>query len=364
MGGLFTGIALRAAGHDVDVFERASDGLQSRGAGIVAQSNVREFLETHGIAPPKTLTTTTSRRQYLNRDGSVARDLTERMAFTGWDALYRELRDAFPDARYHTGRRTVDVDPGDDRAVLTFEGGSTVRADLAVVAEGGRSTTRDRLVSGVEPDPAGYVAWRGVVPEGDLPDGVRETFDDVFVFYEGEDELILGYLIPGPEGGTDPDERRLNWVWYDDVGGESDRRRLLTDEGGESNEFSVPPGRLRPEVSAELLAAADDRLPSVFADLVAATDDAFVQTIYDLTVPEMRFGRVCLLGDAAFVARPHTAAGTAKAAADGDALADALDTGGDEPRIEDALRKWSSDRVDEGRRLVEQGIRMGEGYIG
>ena len=39
----------------------------------------------------------------------------------------------------------------------------------------------------------------------------------------------------------------------------------------------------------------------------------------------MAFGRVCLIGDAAFVARPHAAAGTAKAAADAWALAEALD---------------------------------------
>ena len=31
----------------------------------------------------------------------------------------------------------------------------------------------------------------------------------------------------------------------------------------------------------------------------------------------MAFGRICLIGDAAFAVRPHAAAGTAKAAADG-----------------------------------------------
>ena len=41
----------------------------------------------------------------------------------------------------------------------------------------------------------------------------------------------------------------------------------------------------------------------------------------------MAFGRVCLIGDAAFAVRPHAAAGTAKAAADGWALADALTAG-------------------------------------
>ena len=49
---------------------------------------------------------------------------------------------------------------------------------------------------------------------------------------------------------------------------------------------------------------------------MAATPDPFVQTIVDVVVPRTVFGRVCLLGDAAFVVRPHTAGATAKAARD------------------------------------------------
>ena len=60
--------------------------------------------------------------------------------------------------------------------------------------------------------------------------------------------------------------------------------------------------------------------------------EPFVQVVYDIGVPRMAFGRACLLGDAAFAVRPHAAAGTAKAAADGWALAAALTAaGGDVP---------------------------------
>jgi len=70
---------------------------------------------------------------------------------------------------------------------------------------------------------------------------------------------------------------------------------------------------------------------------------------------------VCLLGDAAFVARPHTAAGTAKAAGDAVTLAEALDgaTGTD-----DALSSWSADRTRYGGRLVERGRQMSEERLG
>ncbi len=90
-----------------------------------------------------------------------------------------------------------------------------------------------------------------------------------------------------------------------------------------------------------------------------ATDEPFVQTIYDLPVLQIVFDHVCLLGDCAFVARPHTAAGTAKAAADGIELTDALE----KRDLETALRNWEENRLDTGRRLVAEGQRMGENYM-
>ena len=53
-------------------------------------------------------------------------------------------------------------------------------------------------------------------------------------------------------------------------------------------------------------------------------DEPILQPIYDLESPRMAFGRVAILGDAAFVARPHVAAGVSKAADDAAALAAAL----------------------------------------
>lgn len=356
MGGLFTGLALRYDGHAVDVFERSTGELESRGGGIVAQPRMLDFLDAHGIAAPTEITTTTSRRRYFDRNDGVEREYADRMSFTSWDAVYRQLRDAFPDDRYRMGKRTVDADSDGRTATLAFDDGSTVRADLAVVAEGGRSSTRDRLLPGVGPEYAGYVAWRGVTPESAVPAAVNGRFEDVFTFYQGPHDLVLGYLIPGPDGGTAAGERRLNWVWYDDVR-DRDERRLLTDEDGRRREFSVPPGKLRSDVESRLRADAEG-LPATFADLVAATDEPFVQAIYDLTVPRMVFDRICLLGDAAFVARPHTAAGTAKAAADGIELADALK--GD---VEAALDRWERERLEAGRRLVAEGRRMGENYM-
>ncbi|WP_245998647.1 FAD binding domain-containing protein [Halalkalicoccus subterraneus] len=356
MGGLFTALALSEAGHDVDVFERAADELESRGAGIVAQPRMLEYLGKRGIARPDDFSLVTHRREYLDRDGNVREGWADSMTFTGWDTLYRRLRRAVEDDRYHAGR--VVGFERDGEVSVRFADGSERRTDLLVVAEGGRSGSREQLLPDVSPAYAGYVAWRGLIDEHEISRSLVERFEDTFVFFEGDRQLILGYLIPGPEGETGKGDRRLNWVWYDNVRDRERLNELLTGSDGAEHDFSVPPGDLRGEIERELRTAAEG-FPDVFSRLVGATPDPFVQTIYDLSVPEMAFGRVCLLGDAAFVARPHTAAGTAKAAADAIELGEALD--GDDR--ESALEGWEEKRLAAGRRLVREGIRMGEGYM-
>ncbi|MDL5362893.1 FAD binding domain-containing protein [Halalkalicoccus sp. NIPERK01] len=358
MGGLFTALALGEAGHGVDVFERAAGELESRGAGIVAQPRMLQYLEERGIASEE-ITLTTQRREYLKRDGSVREARSDSMTFTGWDTLYRRLRKAVDDERYYEGR-VVGFEHEDEEVSVRFEDGSEGRADLLTIAEGGRSETREQLLPEVSPEYAGYVAWRGLIDERELSESLVERFEGTFLFFEGDCQLILGYLIPGPDGGTRAGTRRLNWVWYDNVRDEDRLNELLADSRGVEHDFSVAPGDLRGEVERGLRASAEE-FPDVFSRLVGETENPFVQTIYDLSVPEMAFDRVCLLGDAAFVARPHTAAGTAKAAADAIDLGRALD--GHE-RVESAFEKWEGKRLAAGRQLVREGIRMGESYMG
>ena len=353
MGGLFTGVTLARSGHRPTIYEQSTGALESRGGGIVAQRNIRRFLSDHDIVDPEEITTRSHERRFLAESGDVERAASETMVFTSWDALYRRLRDAFPDEQYLTDTEVVAAEPG--TATVTTEDGTERTGDVVVAAEGGRSTTRAQLRPDVEPEFASYVAWRGVVDETDLPAACVEAFDGAFTFYQGADQLVLAYFIPGPDGETEPGSRRLNWVWYDTLDGR-DRGAIFTDTSGTEQQFSVSPGRLREPVRHRQRERAAT-LPPVFETLVGETPDLFVQAIYDLAVPAMVADRVCLLGDGAFVARPHTAAGTAKAAGDATALADALSSHGS---VDDALAAWDRTRTDYGTALVARGKRMGD----
>ena len=86
--------------------------------------------------------------------------------------------------------------------------------------------------------------------------------------------------------------------------------------------------------------------------------EPFVQAVYDIDVPRMAHGRVCLIGDAAFAVRPHAAAGTAKAADDGWALAEELAAAaGDVPA---ALTAWEQRQLLLGRQLLARTREIGD----
>jgi len=209
--------------------------------------------------------------------------------------------------------------------VARFAECGEVEADLLVCADGSHSETRRRLMPDVEPRYAGYVAWRGTLEEEHAPPGLVRFFDQSLTFCETRSGgHILCYFIPGHGAATELGRRRLNWVWYVNVLEGPELDRLLTDRTGELHGASVPPGMVPADLTAEVRADAAGELHPRFVELVQATPDPFIQIILDVVVPRMAFGRTCLLGDAAFVLRPHAAAATAKAAADATYLAAAL----------------------------------------
>ena len=88
-----------------------------------------------------------------------------------------------------------------------------------------------------------------------------------------------------------------------------------------------------------------------------ATAQIILQPIFDLESPRIAFGRVALVGDAAFVARPHVATGVMKAAIDAESLADALV--GTAATSRPALERYNSERQPYGAALVARGRHIG-----
>jgi len=153
-------------------------------------------------------------------------------------------------------------------------------------------------------------------------------------------------------------ERRLNWVWYWNVPEGDELREVLTDTEGVAHDYSVSQGQVREPLIQRQGAIAEEVLPDVFRQLFAQTGEPFIQVIQDLSVHRMAFGQVCLVGDAAFVPRPHTATSTSKATTNAAALAESLRRHGNDVAV--ALKTWDPEQLRLGRRLEEYGKSLGD----
>jgi 2,6-dihydroxypyridine 3-monooxygenase len=356
LGGLSAALVLRDLGADVTVYERSPAELEQRGAGIGFLPASSRYLVERAGTDLDTISTRTTHIRYLSRDGTVVHDEDHVYRFSSWNTVYRHLLRCFGRERYELGVEVTGFEAGGDGVRVGLGAGRAVDVDLLVCAEGIGSATRRRLLPDVAPVYAGYVAWRGMVPEGELPPATARALGDAITYYVYANSHLLVYPIPGAGGSVEVGRRLINFVWYRNylVGGDLDD--VLVGADGVRRELSLPPGAARPDQVEELRATAANRLPPVIADVVNRTAHPFVQVIFDVDVPRMAFDRVCLLGDAAFVARPHAAAGTAKAAADAWALADALEVA---PDVPSALRAWEPGQLALGRNRLERTRRIG-----
>jgi 2,6-dihydroxypyridine 3-monooxygenase len=337
LGGLTAALLLRDAGCDVTVYERSSSALRARGAGIaVLEQTLRYPVERQGV-PPERISSSTDWIRFLEADGSVRHEQRHRYRFSAWNTVYRTLLGGLPPERYRLGWEMASSTSDDTGVTVRSTDGEQVRADLLVCADGISSSSRRALLPEVVPSYAGYVGWRGVVPESALSAGTYEALHDALTYQVLPDSHILVYPIPGLDGDVAPGRRLMNLVWYRNVP-EPELPALLTDRTGQQRSVSLPPGAARDDVVAELRQCAAAHLAPPIAEVVTSVAEPFVQAVFDIDVPRMVAGRVCLLGDAAFAVRPHAAAGTAKAAEDGWVLAEELARAeGDVPA---ALAAW------------------------
>jgi 2-polyprenyl-6-methoxyphenol hydroxylase-like FAD-dependent oxidoreductase len=354
LGGLFAANLLHRAGWDVQVFERVAEELAERGAGIVTHPELFATLERIGIPIDTEIGIKVESRITLDHSGKVIGERSHPQILTAWGRLYSLLRQAFPASQYVSGKILNSIEQTDDKVTAHFTDGSTAEGDLLVGADGFRSTVRAQFLPDIKPQYAGYVAWRGLVEEGDISAEVHETLFSHFGFCLPPQEQMLGYPVAGAKNSMTPGKRRYNFVWYRPAN-DVELRRLCTDDSGKFHENGIPPPLICKAVMAEIRAAADSVLAPQFAEIVARTVQPFFQPIFDLESTHLVFGRVALLGDSAFVARPHCGMGVTKAAGDAVELVNSLGEFG----IDGGLRRYAESRQRFGSQIVAHARHLG-----
>ena len=183
IGGLTAALAALRQGHEVEVYEQASE-LKEVGAGVQLSANGTRVLYALGVGEElKSLSCeATGKEIRLWNTGETWKlfDLgkvsIERYGFPYFtvyrpdllDVLARAVRRLKADA-IHLGRKCVGFTQTDGEVRLDLEDGTTATGDALIGADGVHSPIRQTLFGADKPQFSGIIAWRGIIPMERLP---------------------------------------------------------------------------------------------------------------------------------------------------------------------------------------------------
>jgi 2-polyprenyl-6-methoxyphenol hydroxylase-like FAD-dependent oxidoreductase len=311
IGGLAAAIALRRAGVDVRVFERAAV-IREVGAGISLWGNAIAALNRLGLADDVRSASVSYRVGGLRApDGSVLSAISDEEArlFDSPVVLHRAdlhevLLSAVPTGTVHLDTACTGFSQRPAGVTVTLSGGRTEDADFLIGADGLNSVIRAGLHGHDEPRYAGCTAWRAVVDFGE-PVRATETWGRGQLF--GQVPISRGRVY-----------------WY------AGKR--------------VPPGGRSANPNEELADLYKGWHAPIEA-LIAATPSAAIlrNDLFDRPVLR-RWGRerVTLLGDAAHPMTPFLGQGACQALEDAVVLGHVLSGATD---LAEALRRYEAHRI-------------------
>ncbi|MCY6379760.1 FAD-dependent monooxygenase [Hoeflea prorocentri] len=339
IGGLCAAIALRKAGHDVSVFEKA-EAFNRVGADINLTPNAVFALDQLGVGTY--LRESAARPTFrISRDGETGEETSRLPMSSAAEEKYGApqltihradlldaLRERLPAQLIHFGMAATGVTSDGSGATLVFANGQSRRFDIVVGADGIHSAVREALWGPDQPKYTGIVSYRGVFPKekaSDLPDA------DAFTKWWGEipqKQIVTFPLTQGREIFVFATLPKDDW----------------------SEEGWTLPGNVN-----DLRQAYENFHPDARALLNAVEE--VTQSALHVRDPMTQWarGRATLLGDAAHPMVPFMAQGACMAIEDAVVLARALD-GADSDGVAEALELYERERKPRTARVQESSL--------
>ncbi|RDW59235.1 FAD binding-containing protein [Coleophoma crateriformis] len=340
--GLLQGLQLKRNGSNVIVLEQdPSKDRHSHESGVSIGPTVVSLLEKYdATGRPAAIPTQFMSAAWRKRLRVV--NTSWRHNMSNWGCLYLILRANFdgmasetvpcPPAskpgdgkvEYRGGKRVTGVSYNPEKGLVrvqfvdvTSAEESSVSAEMVIAADGVHSTVRKLLQIPTRETYAGYIGWRGTVPEHLLSKQTIEYFSNRLNFTLMRGTYFISYLIPTETGHVEQGKRLLNWVWYYVVpDGSPEMTSIFTDINGRVHQNTVPQGLVNPEVWAGQVARFLPQMIAPLAEVVSKTPRPFVTKVgeAECSTPSVYDGRLVLVGDAFTTFRSHLGMASEQAA--------------------------------------------------
>ena len=333
LGGLATANVLTNLGFDVTVYEKASEGYSHRGA-CLGFVDVEQLERVAGRPFCRN-----GRRASLDQGAFFYGDV--------WSFLYSSL----PAGCVKFGHTVDDI--GDDPNKPTIDGQVF---DLVVISDGGFSTLRDRYIdSKAAPDYSGHQIIWASVDASNVPGGLssfdaefgstetatytsREIYDAVILDApknDGSHMYACGFFIATPESEIRRPDR-------------GDNRQVAAS----TRTWATEPDWFLPLIRKLFSGHAGGQIVR-FTEAASRCGKISPNPVFEYAAPTAVKGRAVLIGDAAHLSTPWTAAGAHTAILDAVALGEALC--GKAPAITDrALQRYNKGGVRRAQALLRQ----------
>lgn len=297
--------------------------------------------------------------------------LTSNRLAASWQAVHgwlREQAERHAEISLTEGSSVAEIRQHDGGAFIVTSTGQQIETPVVIGADGYRSSVR-RAVDPNRPYAkyAGYLLWRGLVPESALPPAVELSEGDVGVALVTKSGFrLVAYPVASPEGSLALGERLIAFTWYDKT-----RGRLLRDLGCVSESLDVLSSIAPREIPASVVQELRDLAMTIWPDpwrtaiIVALKQAAVFATPVAEYYPErLKCGRVAIIGDAAHVASPVTGMGLVAGLLDAETLAQNLETASRQrgPDVRNALEKYEAARLSKAQRLVSASQKWSQAY--
>ena len=349
IGGMTAAVTLAKKGVKVSIFEQAPE-LSEVGAGLTITPNATKGLMYLGLEKQMKEVGMAHRQQGVRHfeTGEMivplerGEKMLEKYGAYQFQAHRADVHNVLIDElklhnsnTIYTNHELIDLNEKNNSVELVFSNNETHEVDFVIGADGNRSVVRKIILGDDDPQFAGYVAWRGLVPVELLgEDDFDECGSSAFI---APGRVFARYLVRNGE--------LYNYVAF-----------LATDEWAEEG-WAIPS---KVDIVMDIFSDYNQQVKNIIAATPAK--DLFKWGIFAREpVSKWSTKNITLLGDAAHPLEPFMGQGASLAIEDGVVLGRIIE---DSDSSDEIVSRYESARVERAHFITEHSKRAGARFTG